>query len=341
MRTKELYDNLNEELYKFIFLDEIDEEYLSIEQLILAEKFCNILLYNFDFSKFCDNPKFLKKISKKSSIKYSEDFLGFLKPEYAEKLLQNIDTGTFSFCSIEEQEFGYASYFDNKKVISVPLRNDISDSFIITHEEIHDTTFDSNEMSVAWSYFSELPPMLSELLQADYMEENGMDSKEIRKYKKFSTSGYIYRALMLKVQINLLKQILLVGYIDRVYIYELINELCDICHDQNLAYDAIDDSISKLFLEEQEQQLYESFYFFDLRYVIGGVLSTYLHDKILEDKRNLKYFAEYNENFGNLDIQGVFESLGLDFEEETCLDLSEKSYEVLEKSFVKEIKRIW
>lgn len=341
MEKTEFYDELNEELYKFIFLDDEDEEYLSIEQLVLAEKFCDILLYNFDFDMFCDDPKFLKKISKGSSVDYSKKFLEFLKPEYAEKLLKNIEKGVFSFCEIEEQEFGYASYIGGKKVISVPLRNDLSDTFIITHEEIHDTTFDSNEMSVSWSYFSELPTMLSELLQADYMEEMGIDSKEIRKYKKFSTSGYIYRALMLKVQINLLKQILTIGYIDCTYMSELLKELYEICYDEGLAYDAIDDSISKLFLEEKEDELYESFYFFDLRYVIGGVLSTYLHDKILEDKKLIKYFAEYNENFGSSDIQGVFESFGLDFEEKNCLDLSEKSYKNLEKSFVKELKRIW
>lgn len=335
MDNKNIYDNIIEKIYQFIYFDDIDNDYITLEQLILAEKFCNIILYNFDFKNYCDDPKFKKKVSKESSIERSKEFLNVLSSEYGKKLIQNIDDKVMKFYNFGELFTGYASYIGGVKKIGVPLRNDYSDAFVITHEQIHDTTMHSADLSATWSYFSETPTMLSELLQADYMQKAGFDQREINKYKKFSLSGYVYRALMLKVQINLLKEILISGYIDAHTVRKILGEIYEICHDEDLTYDAFDESIDKLFHEE------EIFYFFDLRYVIGGVLSSYLHDKIIENNDLVKSFTEYNETFSNLDIQGVFESIDIEFSEENVLDLSEETYKKLEKSYKNELKRVW
>lgn len=333
MEEKISYSAIIEELYNLIYFDEIDVEYFSLNQLVLSEKFCNIVLNNFDFKKFCMDPKFIKSINKEKTIEYTTAFLSSLKVDYVKRLNDNIRDGILKFATIDECKMGYASMVNGRE-ICVPLKYDLSDTFILTHEQIHDTTMTKMDLPATWSYFSETPTILAELLEKDYLKANGINDRELKKYLRYSISGYVYRTLMLKVQIDMLKQILTNGYIDKIFLSNLILEINNICHDEYLACDAIDDSIAKLFGYD------ECFYFFDLRYIIGIILSTYLHDKIIDNSKLLKEFSKYNESFMNLDIQGVFESIGLNFME-NAMDIIDTDYKKLEKCYKQELSRIW
>lgn len=334
MEERISYSNIIEKLYDLIYYDEIDDGYLSMDQLILSEKFCNIILNSFNFKKFCMNPKFIKDISKEKTIEYTTAFLSSLKVDYVKRMNDNIKDGILKFTTIDECKTGFASMINGRN-ICVPLGYNLGDTFILTHEQIHDVTMTNVDLSETWSYFTETPTMLAELLEKDYLKAKGIDDRELKKYLRYSISGYTYRALMLKVQINMLKEILTNGYIDKIFLSNLIIEINNICHDEFLTCDAIDDSIVKLFDGD------ECFYFFDLRYVIGGILSTYLHDKIISNPKLLKEFSKYNESFMDLDIQGVFESIGLNFTEDDIIDIIDTDYKKLEKCYKKELNRVW
>ena len=328
------YSKIIEELYNIIYFDEIDDDYISMEQFVLAEKFCNIVLKNFNFNNFCDDPKFTKTFRKEKTVEYAKNFLNTLNLEYSDKLNGNIQNGILKFTTLDECNTGCVDATAEKK-IRVPLRNDLSDTFILVHEQIHDTTMNNTDLSASWSYFCETPALLSEFLMKDFLKDCNINEKELKKYLRFGMSSIIYRALMLKVQISMLKEILTSGYIDKIFISNLVIEIFNICKTEYLTYDAIDDSITKLF------QSNECFYFFDLRYVIGFVLSSYLHNMIIENPRLLKEFPKYNESFMKLDIQGVFESIGLNFGDGNMMDIIESDYEKLEKCYKKELNRVW
>lgn len=327
------YSDIIEELYNFIYFDEIDDGYLSLEQLVLSEKFCNMILNSFDFRNFCMDPKLIKTISKEKTIQYTTSFLSSIKEDYVVRMNDNIKDGILKFTTVDECKTGYITMV-NGRSICVPLRYDLSDTFTLTHEQIHDTTMTDENMSATWLYFTETPTMLAELLEKDYLKDNGINDRELKKHLRYTTSSYVYRALMLKTQIDMLKEILTNGYIDKFFLLNLIIEINDICHDEYLTCDAIDDSIAKLFGYD------ECFYLFDLRYIIGGILSAYLHDKIIDNPKLLKEFSKYNESFMNLDIQGVFESIGLNFKEDE-MDIIDEDYKKLEKCYKKELNRMW
>lgn len=337
MEEKINYSDLTEKLYDFIYADEEDaaDEYICLEDLFLSEKFCNIILKAINISSMDEGPNFKKTIGIDKTIKYSEKFLETLSPEYAVKLMKNIDEEILTFPDYKEVSTAVAFLENGKNRIFVPLKHDISDTFILTHEQIHDTVLSVNNFTVAWTYFSETPTMLVELLQADYMIANNFDKREIKQFQKYSLAGYFSRALNLKVAIELIKEIHDNGYISKMTILNIIETLYNYCPNTEYCLFAINKAINDLYTDN------EPFYFYDLRYIIGGVLSFYLYEKVRKNPKLIKEFASYNENFSKLDIQGVFESIGLLFEKNTSLDLEKESYERLEQSFEKTLKRIW
>lgn len=332
-----IFDELIQKLYEFIYMDEEDKfEYISLEQLVLAEKFCDIILKNSDFRYYKQEPRFKENFSIDKSIKYSKQFLESLKSEYSSKLSENIDKSILKFCSDDLSAQANVSFNNGEKNIYVPIRNNITDSQVITHEQIHDTNLVSEDVTPVWSYFSELPSLLAELLQIDFFKQNNFDLDELKKYKKVLMKFISYRALNVKVELGLLKGILINGYIDKSYVGDLFYELYEVCKDEEQIFVSVANSIDKLLYES----VGEVFYFFDLRYVIGSVLASYLHDKILSNPDLKKDFADYNEIFSYYDFNNIFESMGLEFNPDREFDLTEESYKVLEKCFKKEVNRL-
>lgn len=331
---KKIYEKITEDLYKFIYNYEETNTYISLEELILSEKFCNIILGNFNFKNYLVDFDFNKKININKSLEYTLKFLDSINLKYSNKLKENLNDGTLEFCEDTDDVSAYAYFKDGKRKIVAPIRNNISDTFAITHEQIHDITISEGAESISWSYFAEVPTFLIELLQADFMKKQNK-KLEINKYQKYSISSCIHRALKLKVAINLIKEILNDGCINKMTICDLFIEIYNICKDEDLTYEVIDMTLDSITNEE------EIFYFFDLRYIIGTLLGCYTHNKILDNPKLLKEFSEYNEMFYDLDIRQVFMSLGLYFDEDSFFDLDNDSYKKLEKSFKKELKRVW
>lgn len=330
-----VYNRINQSLYDFIYFKRKngDYDYISLDQLVLSERFCDIILKNFSSSYVETRTKFKTKISKEKSIKYSKEFLESLDPNYSLRLLKNIDDEILNF-SLSEC-ISQANVFSNqgKNSINIPLRNNIIDSLIITHEQIHEVIMNGDNTPV-WSYFVEVPSLLSELLQVDYFKQYGFSSSELRNHKKDLISSILKRTLRLKVQIHMIKNILTYGYTDEFLMADICNELYAICENEELVMDCVDISVIKLFGEDDE-----CFYFFDLRYIVGSVLAFYLHDIILNKPELKKEFAGYNEIFSYYSFRNVFESMGLEFKENAKFDLTEESYKKLEKSYKREINR--
>lgn len=328
-------DRINECLYRFLYDYASDENYFEMENLILSEKFCDLIIKNYNYKNYYADNNFRKYVSKLNAIKYANEFLRTLNPKYEEKLNQNISDGTTTFTTYEDVGEAFVDVVDDKKVMMIPIENDLIDSFALVHEQIHDTTMEVHEFSDVWDYFCETPSILSEFLMKDYLEKNNFDKKELNRISKSTKTSFAYIALLVKTEIMLLKEVLTTGYINKKSIFDITSEITNICGNEEITYEVFTHAIDELYDYEN------LFYYYNLRYVIGDVLASYLHDKILKDPKLLKEFASYNEYFKNLDIEEVFMSIGLDMNEETYNDIDGESYKKLEKAYKEESKRVW
>lgn len=328
-------DRINECLYRFLYDYASDENYFEMENLILSEKFCDLIIKNYNYKNYYADNNFRKYVSKLNAIKYANEFLRTLNPKYEEKLNQNISDGTTTFTTYEDVGEAFVDVVDDKKVMMIPIENDLIDSFALVHEQIHDTTMEVHEFSDVWDYFCETPSILSEFLMKDYLEKNNFDKKELNRISKSTKTSFAYIALLVKTEIMLLKEVLTTGYINKKSIFDITSEITNICGNEEITYEVFTHAIDELYDYEN------LFYYYNLRYVIGDVLASYLHNKILKDPKLLKEFASYNEYFKNLDIEEVFMSIGLDMNEETYNDIDSESYKKLEKAYKEESKRVW
>ena len=208
------------------------------------------------------------------------------------------------------------------------------DSFLLTHEQIHATSMDAN-ITNRWIYFTELPTILSEMLLQDFLVDNKHSKNEIKKAIVIRNDDYIARTLCLKMQVDLIKTVIDEGCINKYNILDIINNCYNTTSNMNLTNYLFNDVLNKVYGDSDE-----FFYFFDLRYTVGIIVASYLHDKIINNPALLREFSIFNENFKYWDIEQCFELIGLDLNlNNGVLDLSDESYKKLEKSYIKELRR--
>ncbi|HPF82917.1 MAG TPA: hypothetical protein PLV83_01955 [Bacilli bacterium] len=330
------YDELNSLIYNFIYFAYGDPENSIVrEELDIDNQLCDIIINNYNFKNLKEKTKFKKKMDLNKTIELSKQFLNTIKKEYAAKLNENIEYGKILFPEYDNvMELGYVEVDEhNNKIILVKLLNNIRDIFSLTHEEIHDVVYNVDSITDTSNILCEVPTILSELLLADYVKDK-MNKNELINYKKEFLQVYAFTALNFKLQFLLIDEVITNGYIDKISLANIVLKIIEICNDESLAFDILY-RVRELSNEDM------SFYFQDLRYINGIVLASYLHDKILNNPKLIKCFSGYNETYFDKSIPQVFKSIGLDVVDEDLLKISEDSYNELEKSFQKELKRVW
>ncbi len=210
---------LNKILYDFIY--ETDDP--CIEDFYLVDNFKSIIL---------DNPTKLKPsnyhhhVSLDKSIKHSYDFLKTIDKSYADKLMANIENGSaILYPRIKGDTTNAQIQIDaeaNRSKILIPYDRTIEDTYTITHEQLHDTNMDPNNLNTTCSLFTEMISFLGELLQRDYFEKQNITPKEYRNNMKDSFYATRNYAVSMNMELDLIKRFLNKGTIT----YQDMREIC-------------------------------------------------------------------------------------------------------------------
>ncbi len=291
------------------------------EDLILVSKLTDIILSNkevyFDY-------KYDKKYSLKESDKIVKNFLSSLNPYYEEYYEMRKKDGTILFDhQPQTDESAFSSYdpIDNKRIIYIPLDNTLEDSFAIVHELMHDINLDISLINQTRFAYTEGLSLLGELLLEDYLKE-----RNVKQYNNPTNKGLYSlksKAIEVSLNLNLIKKYLIDGYINTANLLEILDLYPEnYADDLSITIYKITDS-KELTLDEEQ------------RYIIGGLIATYMYDRIKSNKYNLMELFELNQMLKYYNFDQVLDYLDLDYNE---IDLEPSAYKKLEEKYKKYLK---
>ena len=309
---------LNEILKRFVEDYEVEdfEELSFISNLV-----CIIDDYPINLKK--EVPKNFVAVNK--SFNYSYEFLKTIDEEYANHLQKLKEEAAFDI-KVGEDEYAYSDIVNGKSYIYMPIYNNIGDTYSITHETIHDMSAVAGDTSLNRYLFCEVFSLLAEMLQRDYFY-NTTRPKEYNLNNNGILRGVYSKKRTITLELNLIKTYLEHGYIDKQKFIDIMSSF-DSSELREISYKL------HLILENEELS-----YGFEQRYIIGYLIASYMHDRILKNPKKIVEFVELNDNLNNYEVQDFLDYLDLDYENSQILNLKEKSYQKLRNSFVNELKR--
>lgn len=304
--------NLNHLLERFIKYYEIKDN----QDFVFFSRLSQIIFQN---EKEIFYPKKMKKVPFQKSMDYSIQFLVTLKEEYANLVNQT----TLEIVRDQFDETPYSDYLSDKKqkYVYLPYKNNLRDSFMITHELIHTTTMEEYT-SVARNMFCEMFPFVAEMLQRDYFEQQHIKSANINDIVVVNAVQEINKSTIF--QTDLILEFLDRGSVTASSFMQMLNQYSE----EDIIM--ISNHINKN-LQNKNLDL-----FFQNRYIIGYLFACYLYDH-MKDKNE---FLNLNDSINQYNVEDVIHYLGLEYKDNDHLDLIDEDYQKLEKSYVKKIKRI-
>lgn len=314
---KEGFEILNKAINSYI----IDANLTGVEDLKLMNSLNDIVLNN---EEVYFNYKYNKKYSLKESDKIVKDFLMYLNPYYKDYYETRLLDGTIIFdYNNTTEESAYSSYdpIYNKRIIYIPLEQNLEDSFAIVHELMHDINMDISMENISRYFYTEGLSFLSEFLLEDYLQD-----KNIKQYKNPNNRGlYALKSKAIEVDYNirLIKTYLKDGYINMGnYINMIESYPCNYLNDLSFVSNKIMDK-EELTLDDEQP------------YILGGLIATYMYDRIKENKNNILELFELNQMLKKYNFDQVLDYLELDYND---IDLNPPSYKKLEDKYKKYLK---
>ena len=305
------YSKLNESIRK-----ELNSKYNDLDYQLLVDFVDMILKYNYPKS----TPKYLSHMGTGKCIEYATDFLNTIDEKYASRLRSQLDNYGVEFTH-ENPELGSClRTYGESKYITIHLRGTIADSYALTRETVHDIHTDTKLRKRAWYLMTDALAYLAERLQLDYfskLEEPPGDFENI----EFERMEKIYSdAMGLDFSLQLLKL-----YESRKFI------------DQH--------SIEKLILESRYPSLIASIYLpkalkegIKIRElekgVVGGILSSYMYQRICDNPRFIAEFKELNGMLNEYSFNDILKYLELDVSNDSSI-ISDKSLDSLSSAYEK------
>lgn len=272
--------------------------------------------------------KYKKRVPLHKSIQYTDLFLNSLDPSYRKSFQNLLENKQIEFEKDfeENNEIAYSDMKNNQNYIYIPYQNNISDTFTITHEVIHDISL-MPEISSARSFYCEVFSLLSEKLQKDYIQRN-FHIKEYQLNEQNLLSYLNETTLYIKLEISLFLEYFQKGYLTKMDVLKTI-ESFDMKYAISLWLHV------KSILKSKEFSL-----FLQQRYIVGYLLASYMHERILKDPKKIKELLELNEMINEYTEEDVLHYLDLDLDGSSYFNLSDESYKKLQKTYHNEIKRV-
>lgn len=261
-------------------------------------------------------------ISNEKAKQYVKKFLEYINLNYKGKF-EEIEKNIIFTKRIDVME--EAIFVAKNKIIHIPSTYTIADIYDITHEFTHLLSIKDEKMNDTLFLFCEVPSILSEFILEDYL----LLKKQIGEYKIEGIRKYdgVYvNNCIIDVEIQLIETFMKYGGIYKEDLEQIF---------KNYSIDDLNFIKNYLFyIIEKYNELDISF---SVRYSIGYVIATYIYDRI--NIYNYGEFIELIEKMNDYEIEEFLSYLDLELENVNYLRLTEKTYEKLEKSYVKMIKR--
>lgn len=307
-------EKINKLVSEYIDYYEID----NFKEFLFPYNLSMVIIKNKKDFKFT---KYKNKVPLKKSLKYSREFFESLSPEYAQQFDKFKDTVIFEKRS-DLEEIAYSDMLENGEVeIFIPYNNTIKDAFSITHEITHATTLD-RDLSLTRNIFCEVMALSAEILQSQFFEKKGL--KDLRVHEQIELESVWQINIINIFQMHLINEFLENGYISAINFMKLLEDF-----DIDDVY-TISNHIMKNLREDDFDVLFLN------RYIIGYTLASYFCDRI----KNNSEFVDLNDSMNIYSITDFLDYLELEYLDDKYLNLTTKSYQEIEKSYVKRIKSL-
>ena len=310
------YSKLNESIRR-----EFNSRRSALEYQLLADFVDIILKHNYPKYDPKYGPKYLSHMGMGKCIEYTTDFLDTIDKKYSSRLHDKLDNYGVEFIHDDPSKGSYLRTYGESKYITIYLRGTIADSYALTRETVHDINTDTKLRQRTWSLMTDALAYLAERLQLDYfskLEEppGDFENIEFERIEKIHSD-----AMGLDFSLQLLN------------LYESRNFI-----DQY--------SIERLILESKKPELTASIYLpkalkegvkiHELeRGVVGGILSSYMYQRISDNPRLIAEFKELNEMLNTYSFNDILKYLELDVTNNDLSIISDKSLDSLSSAYEK------
>lgn len=311
---------LNRLLQDFVSEEEskdIDNRFIwSLQKIIASQKFsltprkCSI------------------RVSTQKNQEYAHQFLRRLNKNYDDYFTYLLSYGRIQIHKRENpNQLSQMIASPYGKMIHIYETRTIEDAYTYVHEMMHDWNCIEFSPTETWQLMTECFSILAENLERDDMEKYN-PLPEYRKNKIATYYALRERAVILGFELELIDVYFNHGYIDDDMLFQILNS--------KSGYEREVVRMHLSWIDENEELRFDSLQ----RDVIGGVMASYMHDRILEKPGRVEEFIEFNNHCNEIPFLDLLRMLGLEVEDESSWILSEKSLQTLEKSYQKELKSL-
>lgn len=268
--------------------------------------------------------KYNEKIDLDYNVSLAYTFFKYISDDYACYFEQRLNDGTIRFSN---QYLIGQSYYDGenrKRVVEIPITKTIEDAFVMVHEVLHDMNLEPNFNTVDRMLYTETISMLGEILFEEFLIKYNLHAKDGKKNIHNMFASVSTMAESNDFDLNLIGNFISNGYVD----INCFNRLCS-NYNSDIIEETIESLINNSLLQLEINQ----------KYIIGSMLSCYMHDRIKNNPKYLSEFIETNSMMTSNFFESLIYYLDLDIEDNSDnLLFTKKSLKILEKSFKKEIK---
>ena len=311
-------DIINDAIRKYIEENEVND----ISELCVINNSTNLLL---EMPIRSDKSKYRKRVSLKKNIKYVSEFLTLLNPEYNEYFYKRLEDGTFIFDKNGSSN-AYSTYdmINKKRIIYIPVMNTIEDSFAIVHELMHDMNLsieDSIYENISRYYFTEGLSILMEYLFEDFLISKNIKDARVNNDKIIVATRI--KAILTDFNLKLVN-----CYLENGYVFESnIVDILGYYSEDEIPYIicTLDEMVETGELTIENEQ----------RYVISSLISTYMYNRIIKEKKNIQELFDMNELIQDKGFESILDYLGFDYND---TDLIPEAYDLLRSNYKKYIK---
>ncbi len=312
---------LNQLLYDYLYDEddfyEADFSFLtSMNHIITTPRF------------HLERQRYRTKTKLQTCIGLSHQFLNHLDSRYGEYLEFLLSSGKITihqkFLKRRAPLSAMTVSEQGKKIDFYPVGS-IEDAYTFSHETLHSWNCDEKCLTPTWSLTTELFSILAESLQEDEMKTYQHFYPEYRKNKRNTYYALRLKAMELDFEIQLLEAFQYYGYLDEELLLHIFEEMTP--EEREVSYRHF-----AWIMEHEELDIWLL-----QRYVIGGVLASYMHQRILQKPARIRQFIELNDYCNEMEFIDILKYLDLELLDEGTVEVSPESLKVLEKSYKAEL----
>lgn len=332
------YKLLNERLEHFLF----DGFPVFEDDFVFEERLCNMLIDN-ELYVDINTPKdelyeTKNDICLDKVINICLDFFKSVDEKYSMQLAELIKN--------EEIDFEQTNDIDEKSYVNtmtgeirISLLKRVEDILSLGHEFMHHLNTRSELVTYVTSFYTECFSNYCEFLLIDYVaKEAPLYKSDILKMKRNIFISLYENNICTKLMIEMMKKKINGIDINYIELVDIVKRLYDSGVDLSLIDTCLTENLEVLLGDDEE--LVEDEYIHLMRNTISLPIACYMYEEYSK-KKDIKQVFELGDVLYTLSLKDVLLYFELEPKPECSFDLTEQSYEKLENSYKKSLKKLW